>query len=308
MNHGGDAADQIVRMSMNGIEVVAKLTGQGAKELAGLIIAILKDQKKTKGKTRLESMLRSGKELKIVAIKERDLKKFTSNAKNYGIMYTVIRGKNSAGKADGLVDVMVRAEDASKINRIFERFQLSAVDMADIKADIHRIREEKGNDPIETAAFAGKTEKALTPEEAHEMAESLVDDLLAPQSQEKNAPTPINPTNAQSDPNLSEPSLHKENTAATPSDGFEQIDETRPSVRKQLEEIKAAQKQETAPATKEKGAKEPTEHLPEPSKKRKVIADTKKKGADAPHTKAPKATQSAKHIAPPVKIKTGKVR
>ncbi len=307
MNHGGDAADQMVRMSMNGVEVIAKLTGQGAKELVGLLYAILKDQKQTKGKARLERMLRSGKELKLVALQEKDLKKFTDNAKNYGIMYTLIRGKNSAGRKDGLVDVMVRAEDAPKINRIFERFQLSAVDMAAIKTEIHRNREQNESDLTDSAAFAGKTEKPLTPEETHAMAESLVDDLLAPQPEEKATPTPVNPTNAQSDPNLSAPSLHEENTAATPSDGFERVDE-RPSVRKQLDEIKAARQQETVAPAKEKTAKETTERVPEAPKKRKVAADAKKKGTNATTTKAPPATQGAKHVAPPVKIKTGKVR
>ena len=51
MNTGADAADQIVRMTLNGVEVAAKITGTGAKELAVLLYAILKDQKKTAGKT-----------------------------------------------------------------------------------------------------------------------------------------------------------------------------------------------------------------------------------------------------------------
>ena len=46
MNTAGDAAEQIVKMSLNGVEVAAKITGAGAKELAMMIYAILKDQKK----------------------------------------------------------------------------------------------------------------------------------------------------------------------------------------------------------------------------------------------------------------------
>ena len=44
MNTGADAADQIVRMTLNGVEVAAKITGTGAKELAVLLYAVLKDQ------------------------------------------------------------------------------------------------------------------------------------------------------------------------------------------------------------------------------------------------------------------------
>ena len=61
MNTGGEAAEQIVRMSLEGFEVAAKITGAGAKNIAILLYSILKEEKKTKGKARLTSMLRSGK-------------------------------------------------------------------------------------------------------------------------------------------------------------------------------------------------------------------------------------------------------
>ena len=38
MNHSGDAAEQIVRMSLEGVEVAAKITGTAAKEVALLLI------------------------------------------------------------------------------------------------------------------------------------------------------------------------------------------------------------------------------------------------------------------------------
>lgn len=82
MNTGGDAAEQIVRMSLEGFEVAAKLTGAGAKNIAVLLYSILKEEQKTKGKARLTSMLRSGKELKVFTIKNEDLKRFTQEAKN----------------------------------------------------------------------------------------------------------------------------------------------------------------------------------------------------------------------------------
>ena len=40
MNTTGDAAEQIVRMSLNGVEVAARITGTGAKELAIMISAM----------------------------------------------------------------------------------------------------------------------------------------------------------------------------------------------------------------------------------------------------------------------------
>lgn len=38
MNNGGDAAEQVVRLSLEGFEVAAKLTGTAAKELTVLLI------------------------------------------------------------------------------------------------------------------------------------------------------------------------------------------------------------------------------------------------------------------------------
>ena len=80
MYNSGDAAEQVVRMSLEGAEVALKITGVAAKNLAAALYTVLKDQKKTKGKIRLTNMLRSGKELKVFAVKDGDLQKFCEEA------------------------------------------------------------------------------------------------------------------------------------------------------------------------------------------------------------------------------------
>ena len=50
MYNSGDAAEQVVRMSLEGAEVALKITGAAAKNLAAALYTVLKDQKKTKGK------------------------------------------------------------------------------------------------------------------------------------------------------------------------------------------------------------------------------------------------------------------
>ena len=56
MDNGGQTADQVVRMSLQGIEVAAQVTMKigesAAKTLAATLYAILTDKKKVKGKTR----------------------------------------------------------------------------------------------------------------------------------------------------------------------------------------------------------------------------------------------------------------
>ena len=158
MSYSGDAAEQVVRMSLQGAEVAAKITGEGAKHIAVLLYAILKEQNKTKGQVRLTNMIKSGKELKVFAVKDEDLKRFCTEAKKYGVLYCVLKDKNAT---DGITDIMVRAEDASKINRIFERFQLATVDIGSIQKEI---QQEQAKDKIvlegEKSPFQAKTEKS----------------------------------------------------------------------------------------------------------------------------------------------------
>ena len=140
MNTTGDAAEQIVRMTLNGVEVAARITGAGAKELAAMISAIMRGHKKTRGKARLTSMLRSERPLKVFAVKDEELEVFCREAKKYGVLYCVLKDKDAT---DGLTDIMVKAEDASKINRIFERFKLVTVDVGQVKREIEQQKQQQ---------------------------------------------------------------------------------------------------------------------------------------------------------------------
>ena len=73
MNNGGDAAEQVVRLSLEGFEVAAKLTGSAAKNVALLLVSVLKQEQQTKGKARLTNMIKSGKELKVFFYPEQRL-------------------------------------------------------------------------------------------------------------------------------------------------------------------------------------------------------------------------------------------
>ncbi len=134
MNYGGEAAEQVVRMSLAGMEVAVKITGSGAKNLAVLLAAALKEEQKTQGKARLTSMLKSGKELTIFTMPAKDIKIFAAEAKRYGVLYSVIKDRQA--KTSQIVDIITRAEDAPKINRIIERFHLIIPEKGDaLKSD-----------------------------------------------------------------------------------------------------------------------------------------------------------------------------
>ena len=48
MNPGGDAAEQVVRISLEGMEYAVKISGSGAKQLALMLYAAAKQEQKTK--------------------------------------------------------------------------------------------------------------------------------------------------------------------------------------------------------------------------------------------------------------------
>lgn len=54
MMHGADAAEQMVRLSLEGMEVVLRVSGAGAKNLAVLLAAAIREEKQTLGKNQFE--------------------------------------------------------------------------------------------------------------------------------------------------------------------------------------------------------------------------------------------------------------
>lgn len=252
MTNSGDAAEQIVRMSLEGTEVALKLTGSAAKNLAAALYAVLKnrDKNKIKGRQRLTAMLKSGKELKVFTINESHLKQFSVEAKRYGVVYCALRGKQPS--ADGLVDVMVRAEDASKINRIVERFKLATVDTASIKHEIEKSKAEKESAPP-------------PPEPSMSEADRLLEELFGgPAKKEENAsPNPFT-TGTEKSPQSAPTSKKPDRTA----EGTSKEMERRPSVREELREIRQERQQKAVPPK----AKQPIQHKAPAGKKKKTKA------------------------------------
>ena len=266
MNNSGDAAEQIVRLSLEGTEVALRLTGSAAKNVAAAIYTVLKnkDKNKIKGRQRLTAMLKSGKELKVFTISEEHLKQFAQEAKRYGVVYCALRGKEKS--ADGLVDLMVRAEDASKINRIVERFKLATVDAASIKHDIEQSKAAK--------AAAPAAPEQTTPDKGAE--DKLLDEMLGAPIQ-KEAQTSPNPTAAKTE--KSPPSAPTSAKPSRAAEGTAKKAEERPSVRQELRDIKAARQEEAAQAP--KAPEQPTKKAPQ-----KTTRHQQPKHAKKPKSKA----------------------
>ena len=234
MSVNGDVSEQVVRLSLEGFEVLARLTGSGAKNVAAMIYTIMKDKKQTKGKTKLNNMLRAGKPLKIFTIKKEDLKTFSKESKNYGISYCALVDRNNKD-LDGMVDVMVKEEDASRINRIVERFKLTTVDTARIETEVTKSIEDKE---------AQKKEKGVQEKSKEEQLEEVL--AKKPMQKEQQTPENFNVAKTEKSP-LSEPSSTTSKMQEGVSKGVK-----KPSVKKELAELKIEAKKLDELKTKEK--------------------------------------------------------
>lgn len=117
MYSGGDAADQMVRYAYQGGEIILKLTGAGAKNLAAYLANVLKNPNPTPGQTKLKRMLRDGRELTVQPLPTNKMREFRAEAKRYGIQFCVLKDTKNGRTCD----ILVRAEDASRVNRIMDR-------------------------------------------------------------------------------------------------------------------------------------------------------------------------------------------
>lgn len=218
--NSSESAEAIVKMMLEGTEVAARITGEGAKNIAVLLYTMHKDQKLTKGKTNLNNMLKTGSALKIFSLRENDLKKFHQEAKRYGVLYTAVTDKKHKLK-DGMVDLYVKSEDALKVNRIVDKFKLSAVDIAEIHSEAQR-------DKID-AMLKDAKERGV---EVKSDEEKLVDEIMSkPIKKEGNEIS--NPEVAKTEKSpLSEPSLENKRNSGVASK------KKKKSVRETLREIK----------------------------------------------------------------------
>lgn len=162
MSAHGEAAEQVVDMAtkvtVKGVEVVANLTGKGLISLATFLMATLKEQKRTKGKTRIEAF--RGKPTKVFVMRREDFSQFAVEAKKYGVLYAAIMSKKDK---DGMVDVVVNANDAARVNRISERFAMSAEEVEKLRETILKTKEEKSQNTAHKERTDPTAEKTLTP-------------------------------------------------------------------------------------------------------------------------------------------------
>ncbi len=196
-----------------------------------LLYSILKEEKKTKGKARLTSMLRSGKELKVFTVKSDDLKKFTQKQRNTVssiVFWQTVRTKTP----------MQGGCDCPCGGRIENQPHCGTLQSGKCGYGFHRnhSREKQGRQGCYARARNHNPDKAEK--------DKLLDALMGkPVQKEENAANPSvakTEKSPPSEPTSKQPSKSAEGTTMT--DG-------KPSVREELRKIKESRKEQTSDTT-----------------------------------------------------------
>lgn len=117
MDVSGDVADLMVKEGIQLTEESIKLLAAGSKNLAALLWALARDEKKLVGKTGMTRLIREGKELKVFRLKESDLEEFKKFAKK-NVLFSVVK---DAKATDGMVDLVTNVDFVAQVNLFMER-------------------------------------------------------------------------------------------------------------------------------------------------------------------------------------------
>ena len=241
MNLGSDPADQVVRYTLEGTEFALRISGTAAKNFAIFAAAVLRDQKKTRGKTNLTRLLREGKPLKFFSVSADRMREFAQEAKRHGLLFVPMRDRNDPDH----IEIAIWADDAAKVERIIERMQLDVVETgeAEIMTDVDHTEPEQAQEgPDRQPAQAADGPIPFEPDDADY---DLGFTQPAPSPAESGSPPPSRSTRRTDLPSAP-PSASRSrspNTSPTLHAGEVRARGERPSVRDELRSIKATLRQ-----------------------------------------------------------------
>ena len=202
MSIEAQVADEIVQIGLRGSTETIKIIGKGAKHLAALLLAAMKDvQILTGGQTSYRKLEKLGSEIVVFDMKKDDAEYLAKVLRSnyHGVQVAIVQEKSKQGT--DLVTICAQAKHASVINHIIQSNRLSTLDLdATITPELDRPKGETKQEP------------------------------------QKEGNTHKNPTAAKTaTPRLSEPSLKQENRSARGASN-------RKSVRRELAAIRDERK------------------------------------------------------------------
>ena len=241
MNLGSDPADQVVRYTLESTEFALRISGTAAKNFAIFAAAVLRDQKKTRGKTNLTRLLREGKPLKFFSVSADRMREFAQEAKRHGLLFVPMRDRNDPDH----IEIAIWADDVAKVERIIERMQLDVVETgeAEIMSEVTPEQNMPRQKEAEPDHPATQTADSPIPFELGDADYDLGFTQPAPPSTEPDTPQRSHSTRRIVPPSAQPSASRSSSPNISPKLRTEQVRGERPSVRDELREIKAMLRQ-----------------------------------------------------------------
>ena len=117
MEVSGEAADLVMKEGVQISEEAIKLLARGAKNLAALLYALAKDQKKLYGMVGMNRLLSEQRPVEVLPLRTEDFDDFKQRAKKVGLLFSAIVDK----KCDApYIEILTNIDHLSQANYILE--------------------------------------------------------------------------------------------------------------------------------------------------------------------------------------------
>ena len=130
MEVSGEAADLVMKEGVQISEEAIKLLAQGAKNLAALLYALAKDQKKLYGKVNMNRLLSEQRPIEVLPLRTEDFDEFKRRAKKVGLLFSTILDKK--GDAPYL-EILTNIDHLSQANYILEQMGYQPKQLEDVQ-------------------------------------------------------------------------------------------------------------------------------------------------------------------------------
>ena len=152
MEVSGEAADLVMKEGVQISEEAIKLLARGAKNLAALLYALAKDQKKLYGKVSMNRLLSEQRPIEVLPLRTEDFDEFKRRAKKVGLLFAAI--ENKKGEAPYL-DVLTNIDHLSQANYILEQMGYQPKQLEDTQP-------KKAQTPVQPESSLQKQRNGLT--------------------------------------------------------------------------------------------------------------------------------------------------
>lgn len=152
MEVSGEAADLVMKEGVQISEEAIKLLARGAKNLAALLYALAKDQKKLYGKVNMNRLLSEQRPIEVLPLRTEDFDEFKRRAKKVGLLFAAVEDKK--GDAPYL-DVLTNIDHLSQANYILEQMGYQPKQLEDTQP-------KKEQTPVQPESSLQKQRSGLT--------------------------------------------------------------------------------------------------------------------------------------------------